>query len=107
LCAEGGIFSAKIREQKDTRWRFVVFQVRKSRPGKPGVFTQWVWRGKNGRGRLRDVPTHPSTKKVEGWGTRQQRIIQTSQEMVKRSHGKDGKQKDVFHFPTALLRLSI
>jgi hypothetical protein len=37
----------------------------------------------------------------------QQRIIQTSQEMAKRSHGKDGKQKDVFHFPTTLRRLSI
>jgi hypothetical protein len=26
----------------------------------------------------------------------QQRLIQTSQEMAKQSHGKDGKTKDVF-----------
>jgi hypothetical protein len=37
----------------------------------------------------------------------QRRIIQTSQEMAKRGHEKDGKQRAFFHFFTALLRLSL
>jgi hypothetical protein len=52
------------------------------------------------------VASHPcAKKKAQGWGHGgfkvqvQQRIVQTSLEMTKRSHGKDGKQKTFSTFP--------